>query len=64
MNSLPLIPTIYYITKDEKGYEAFMKNIDILGYDKQIICSNVNIIPLYTEFGTDNDLFRKVLSLI
>ena len=56
--------TIYYITKDEKGYEAFMKNIDILGYDKQIICSNVNIIPLYTEFGTDNDLFRKVLSLI
>ena len=26
-----------------------MKNIDILGYDKQIICSNVNIIPLYPQ---------------
>ena len=64
LNKISNCDTIYYVTKDKNSYMDFLNNIELLGYNKQVICSNVNIVPVYTELGTDNSLFKKVLSLI
>lgn len=64
INETSVCKNIFYITKDQKSFEEIKENIKQMGYDYSIIERHVNVVPIYTEQGAENESFKQVLSLI
>ncbi len=64
LNGSSICKTIYYVTRNEKDFECFLKNLGDFGIDNMVLESKVSLIPIYTTNGTKNEDFCRMLSIL